>query len=204
MPIKQHTSKALQDFHCYVQTQFNRCIKSIWTYNGREFVNTELSSFFSKFGILHQTTCPYTPQKNGRIGWRHRNLFEMTKTLVFQSHLLTSFWGDCLLTSTYLINRLPNSKLNFETPYVKLFKEPHDYISQAFGCLAYMSLHSSDILVVRALKTIFSGCPANQKFYKLYDPLTSTIHVSIHVVFDKHSFLSFNFLHLIHLFSSSS
>lgn len=29
LPIKQHTSKALQDFHCYVQTQFNRCIKSI-------------------------------------------------------------------------------------------------------------------------------------------------------------------------------
>lgn len=116
LPNKQHTSKVLQDFYCYVQTQFKWCIKRIRTYNGREFVNTELTSFFSKFSIIHQTTCPYTPQQNGRIERRHINLLEMTRALLFRSHLPTSFWDDCLLTSTYLINRLPNSKLHFKTP----------------------------------------------------------------------------------------
>lgn len=118
----------------------------------------------------------------------------MTRALLFQSHLPTSFWGDCLLTSTYLINRLPNSKLNFETPYAKLFKEPPDYGSlKAFGCLAYMSQHPNDKLAARTLKTIFIGYHAHQKGYKLLDPLTSTVHVSRHVVFDETQFLFLQF-----------
>lgn len=155
-----------------MQTQFHSSIKCFRSDNGREFVNSELSSFFNQNGIVHQTTCPYTPQQNGRIERRHRNLLEMTRALLFQSKLPISFWDDCLLTSTYLINRLPNSKLNFDTPYSKLFKEPPDYSRlRAFGCLANMSVHSGDKLAARALKTIFIGYPPNQKGYKLYDPL---------------------------------
>lgn len=113
----------------------------------------------------------------------------MTRALLFQSKLPHYFWGDCLLTSTYIINRLPNSKLEFATPYSKLFDEPPSYTNlKAFGCLAYMSVHSTDKPAARALKTIFIGYPPNKKGYKLFDPVTQTIHISRHVIFDESQF----------------
>ena len=93
------------------------------------------------------------------------------------------------MTSTYIINRLPNSKLEFATPYSKLFDEQPSYIHlKAFGCLAYMSVHSTDKLAARALKTIFIGYPPNKKGYKLLDPVTQTTHISRHVIFDESQF----------------
>lgn len=56
-------------------------------------MNTELLYFFTTHGVIHQTTCPYTPQQNGRVERRHRTLLEMTRALKFQSYLPTIFMG---------------------------------------------------------------------------------------------------------------
>lgn len=140
--------------------------------------------FFAKHGILHQTTCPYTPQQNGRVERRHRTLLEMTRALKFQSCFPDSFWEYCLLTSTYLINRRPASVLRNVSPYEKLFKKPpvYDHL-KSFGCLAYLSQHDSDKLAPRAVKTVFLGYLLNTKGYLLYDPINKNIHTSRHVVF---------------------
>ena len=33
--------------------------------NGGEFVNHDLKKVLGDHGIIHQTTCPYSPQQNG-------------------------------------------------------------------------------------------------------------------------------------------
>lgn len=57
-----------------------------------------------------------------------------------------------------------------------------------------MSLHLGDKLADLALKTIFIGYPSHQKGYKLYYPVTSTTHVSRHVLFyeSQFSFVQFS------------
>ena len=113
----------------------------------------------------------------------------MTRALKFQSNLPTSLWGECLLTSTYLINRIPHSVLNFKTPYEKLFETPPSYDNlKVFGCQAFMSVHSSDKLAPRAIATVFVGYPMNTKGYKLYDPVTKLFHTSRHVSFKEDVF----------------
>ena len=48
-------------FHM-IRTQFQTTIKILLSDNGREFVNNTMSEFFRKKGLVHQTSCVYTPE----------------------------------------------------------------------------------------------------------------------------------------------
>ncbi|GJY03526.1 putative RNA-directed DNA polymerase [Tanacetum coccineum] len=54
-------------FHEYLKTQFNKTVKIFRSDNGIEFVNNKMENFCKQNGIIHQTTCPYTPQQNGIV-----------------------------------------------------------------------------------------------------------------------------------------
>lgn len=58
----------LQNFIQLVCTQFNITVKMVRSDNGTEFMNKSLQDFLNSAGIIHQTSCPYTPQQN-KMGW---------------------------------------------------------------------------------------------------------------------------------------
>lgn len=65
---------------------------------------------------------------------------------MFRADFSISFWGECLMTSTYITNRIPTSVLGFISPFEKKFKAPPGYsIFQVPGYHAFMSIHTSDI-----------------------------------------------------------
>lgn len=124
--------------------------------------------FFNAHGILHQTTIPHTPQQNGVIERKHKHLLEVLRSLLFQSNLPTKYWGECVLTATYLINRLPSTVLNNISPLEKLYGHPPSYSHLwSFGCLCFASIPKSgrDKLQSRAIKSVFLGYPSNKKAY---------------------------------------
>jgi transposase InsO family protein len=51
-------------FYQYVATQFDKKIMTLRSNNGVEYVNHDLYNFLSQYGIVHHTTCAYTPQQN--------------------------------------------------------------------------------------------------------------------------------------------
>lgn len=57
-----------------------------------------------------------------------------------------------------------------------------------FGCLCYVSIHSTDKFSSRAFPCIFIGYPFGKKGYKLYNLHTKTTLVSRHVIFHEHTF----------------
>lgn len=66
--LLQHKSDVydvFRSFHQMIVTQFDTCIKVIRSDNGGEYFKKELKDFLNSKGILHQTTCPYSPQQNG-------------------------------------------------------------------------------------------------------------------------------------------
>ncbi|GJU89326.1 ribonuclease H-like domain-containing protein [Tanacetum coccineum] len=68
----------------FIKTQFKKNIKVFKSNNGTEFVNQEFSGFRELNGIVHQTSCSYTPQQNGILERRHRHLLNVARSLLFQ------------------------------------------------------------------------------------------------------------------------
>lgn len=59
---------------------------------------------------------------NGLVECKHRHLLNCAKALIFHVSLPIRFWGDFLLTASYLINRTPTCVLNNKSPFEVFFR----------------------------------------------------------------------------------
>lgn len=127
-----------------IQTQFQTHIQTLRTDNGTEYFNTTMGDFLQSHGIIHQSSCVDSPQQNGIAERKNRHLLEVARALMFTSNMPKMFWGDAILTSTFLINRMPSRTLNFKSPLSKHFK--HFFLLAAlaptfpYECLAVLPL----------------------------------------------------------------
>lgn len=58
---KSLVASLLKDFIVMIQNQFSTTIKVLHSDNGTEFMNNSVKSFLSSLGIVHQSSCVYTP-----------------------------------------------------------------------------------------------------------------------------------------------
>ena len=138
MKTKSETQLHLYSFHALVKTQFNANIKIVRSDNGTEFLVKDLHNFFLDKGIIHQRSCIGTLQQNGMVERKHRHLLEVARGLRFQANLPIKFWGECVLTAAYLLNKLPGDALNGKTPHEMLFGIAPDLSRlKVFGCLCF-------------------------------------------------------------------
>ncbi|KAK9062516.1 hypothetical protein SSX86_019703 [Deinandra increscens subsp. villosa] len=188
---KHEASICLINFHKMVKTQFGKPIKKIRCDNGGEFVSNRMANFYAEEGIILETTCPHTPQQNGVVERKHRHLLETARALRFEANLPIKFWGECILTATYIINRLPSKIIQNKTPYEIVFGHKPDYEQmRVFGCLAYYRSTETegDKFEARGRPGIFLGYPPGTKGYKLYDMEHKKMVVSRDVKFFEDKF----------------
>ena len=113
MKSKSDVLHIIPQFYNMILTQFNTKVKVFHSDNGREFVNQSLAVFMTQHGILHQTTCVYTPQQNGIAERKNRHILEVARALCFAMHVPKRFWTEAVLTAVFLINRMPARILLF-------------------------------------------------------------------------------------------
>ncbi|KAL0434330.1 UNVERIFIED_CONTAM: Retrovirus-related Pol polyprotein from transposon TNT 1-94 [Sesamum latifolium] len=181
LKLKSQAIDCIHSFLNMIRIQFDTKVKVIRTDNGAEFLSTQCQVLFQNNGILHQRTCSYTPQQNGVAEHKHKHLLAVARALLFQASLPDRFWGDCILTATYIINRTPSHILNWSTPYKLLFNKSPTYgHMRVFGCLCYATNtnpHKTK-LSPRASRCVFLGYTSGQKGYKVYDLLSHSYFVS--------------------------
>ncbi|XP_076901307.1 uncharacterized protein LOC143555679 [Bidens hawaiensis] len=171
---------------------FNNIVKRIRSNNGREFTSNRMLNFYTKHGILLETTCPHTPQQNGVVERKHRHLLETARVLKFEAKLPTHFWGECIMTEAYIINLLPSEIIENKTPYEIIYGQKPDYESlKVFGCLAYYHNTETrgDKFEERGRQGIFLGYPRGTKGYKIFYVKNGKIIVSRDVRFVETHFL---------------
>ncbi|XP_075492417.1 uncharacterized protein LOC142530464 [Primulina tabacum] len=152
-------------FLLLIQNQFSASVKFIRTDNGTEFFQAECTTLLNSLGIIHQSSCPYTPQQNGLVERKHRHILEAARALKLQASLPHKYWGDCVLTAVYLINRTPTLLLGNHSPYEALFHCTPSYSHlRVLGCLVYASvLPRGDKFAPRATACVFLGYSSTQK-----------------------------------------
>ena len=62
---KSEVFENVQEFVNLIKNQFDKNVKILRRDNGTEFVNKQMEIFCKTKGIIHQTSCTYTPQQNG-------------------------------------------------------------------------------------------------------------------------------------------
>ncbi|GJV62363.1 putative RNA-directed DNA polymerase [Tanacetum coccineum] len=110
-------------FYNLIENQFKRKIKVFRIDNGTKFVNQTVNKFCVEKEIIHQTSCAYTPQQNEVAERKHRHLLNVARSLLFQGGIPLKMWTECILTASYLINRLHSSVLNGKSPYEMIYKK---------------------------------------------------------------------------------
>jgi len=191
MQSKAQVASHLRMFLILTKNQFGKLIQRIRTDNGREFFNHDCNSLLSSHGILHESLCIYTPQKNRVVERKHRNLLEVARALKFQGSILENYWGDCVITAAYLINRMPTRILDGKSLFELLYgKKPTLDHLRIFGCLCYATtMGPRDKMSPCARRCIFMGYPNLQKVYRVLDPSTWDFFISQDVIFPENVFL---------------
>lgn len=105
-------------------------------------------------------------------------MLEIARALTFQSKMSDRFWGECVLTTCYLINILPYDVLEFFNPFEKLYNRPPDLEHlRIFGCLCYgKNLNPQNKFDERFFPSVFVGYSNVKKIYKLFNLKTKTFY----------------------------
>jgi Reverse transcriptase (RNA-dependent DNA polymerase)/gag-polypeptide of LTR copia-type/Integrase core domain/GAG-pre-integrase domain len=171
-------------FKAQVENMFNCHIKTLRTDGGSEF--KPITTQFPQ--ILHQTSCPYTPQQNGTAERKHRHIVELSIATMNHASIPKAYWDEVFASVVYVINRLPSQG---SVPFTTLFNKHPDYTSlRVVGSLCYPLTrpYNSSKLDVRALPCVFLGYALSQKGYKCLHLPTNKLYISRNVQFDETSF----------------
>ena len=188
---KSDVSHVFPVFHSMIKNQFGTKIKRIRSDNARDYFNQTLSPYFQTEGIIHESSCIITPQQNGVAERKNRHLLECTRALLFEQNVPKHYWGEAILTSAYVINRMPSRVLEFQSPLETLsqffpdIRSSFNLTPRVFGCTSFVHVHNHNRgkLDPRALKCVFVGYSTTQKGYKCYHPHTRKLYVTSDVTF---------------------
>ncbi|RVW98726.1 Retrovirus-related Pol polyprotein from transposon TNT 1-94 [Vitis vinifera] len=105
-----------------------------------------------------------------------------------------SYWGEAITSAAYLINRVPSSSINFQTPLqaltnVVVAPTVPNLPSRVFGCVAFVHLHKHQRtkLTSHALQCVFVGYALHKKGYRCYHPPTRQMYITMDVVLQEDS-----------------
>ncbi|CAL2246117.1 unnamed protein product [Prunus armeniaca] len=125
-------------FYAFISTQFGARLQYFQSDGGGEFNSSQFASFLDSKGIIHQLSCPSTPQQNGLDERKNRHVIETALTLSVSANLPGQFWYHAVAHAAYLINFMPSIALGNQSPFQKLFEKPPPLQHiRVFGTVGY-------------------------------------------------------------------
>ncbi|KAF1325883.1 Integrase catalytic core protein, partial [Globisporangium splendens] len=184
-------SEVLDKFVQFVklaETQIGRRVKMLRSDNGGEYVSNKFAAFCRDRDIVQQ----FTPQLNGVAERMNRTLVECARCMVEHAGLSKRYWGEAVMTATFLRNRCPTRAIGHD-------KSPHEVWAQkkpllenlkVFGCHAYVHIPSEkrSELDARSVLCRFLGYSDHEKAYRFEELSSGRIVVSRDAQFMEDTF----------------
>jgi transposase InsO family protein len=185
---KSDVFAAFKSFKAHVELLFGVLIRAFQSDNGGEYMLGAFQEFLKAHGIIHRTTVAHTPEQNGLAERTNRSIVERVRTMLQDANLSSGFWSEAALTSVYLINLSPASKLGDITPRETTTGEkPWIAGLRPFGCPSYVHVPKEQRkkLDSKTRKCVLLGYESGSKAYRLWDPSKRRIIKARDVVFDE-------------------
>ena len=80
-----------KDFYAEIKNQFGVSIKVLRSDNAREYLSLPFKQFMTSQGIIHQTSCAYTPQQNGVAERKNWHLVETARSMLIHHNVPLQF-----------------------------------------------------------------------------------------------------------------
>lgn len=186
--IKDEALTCFKKFKLLVENGRKQGIQVLRSDRGGEFCSNEFKNFCDNNGILWHYTTPYTPQQNGVIERCNRTVVAMARSLLKEKKVPAQFWREAVRYVVHILNKLPTRSMSTVTSYEAWYgKKPSVGHLKIFGCTAFIKIHAARITKLddgHKLVVHFGREPGT-KAYRLYNPVTSNIHVSRDVIFNE-------------------
>ncbi|CAI7775958.1 unnamed protein product [Closterium sp. NIES-53] len=126
-----------------VERQTKKSVLMLRSDQGGEFLGKEFTDFVVGKGIVHDLTCPYTPQQNGMAEREMRTTFESVRTMLLHMGVQHHWWHLALRQAVWVRNCLERSTTPPGTnPYQLLTgKKPDLSLARVWGCMVQFMAH---------------------------------------------------------------
>lgn len=184
---KDEVFDKITTFMEFVKNKFGRYPSILRSDNGGEYTGYKIRQYLESKGIQYQYTVPYCPQQNGIAERKNRTLVEMSRCLLKEAKLPNTFWGEAIMTSNYIQNRVYSRAID-TTPY-ELWegRKPDVKHLKIFGSKGYVLIPNEKLrkLDNRSKMLTFVGYDDHSKGYRMVDPETKRITISRDVRFTQ-------------------
>ena len=182
------TLEAFSSYHVMAERQTGKKLMCIRTDGGGEFCNELWDSYCRKFGIVHETTSPYSSQSNGVVERANRTVIERVRVLLHDSGLPASMWCEVASTVLYLKDFIPSARRPNTTPFEdwRGFQPDISHL-RPFGCVAYAKIPveiDGGKLSPRSIKCVLIGY-FGRDAYRVLDKSTGKVYRSRDVIFEE-------------------
>ncbi|CAI7742014.1 unnamed protein product [Closterium sp. NIES-53] len=99
-------SDALQEFVQWlavVERQTKKSVLMLRSHRGGEFLGNQFTDFVNGKGIVHDLTCPYTPQQNGMAEREMRTVVESVRTMLLHIGVQHHWWHLALRQAAWIL-----------------------------------------------------------------------------------------------------
>ena len=191
---KSETFGAFKQFKAWSENTTGQKLGTLRDDKGGEYMSKQFDAFCIEHGIQRQHTARNRPQQNGVAERANRAMEEGVISMLYESGLPASFWGEALASFIHVSNRFATSALSDSTPHEAfLGKKPDLSRLRVWGCTAYVLIQRDKrplgSLGAHMEKCVFIGYPDGYKAWKFYNPVTKKVVISERADFDERFFM---------------
>jgi hypothetical protein len=114
---KSDAAQAFLRFRAEIEKQTGHVVKCLHDDKEGGLSSNEFNSKLQEMGITRRFTMRAEPHSNGVAERAIRSISDAASSMLYESHLPSSFWAKAVSTAVFLHNRLPTSANGGKTPY---------------------------------------------------------------------------------------